>query len=161
MTRNLRKPVSGYEDPIQTSWLPNSKLWSSLIFPLRYQNAPDKVLKRDKYIQILPGLNPTALKLAWVLPLTSALTERATFPGQRHGEKLFYNFLYTLALSLVLEISVCFQKAEGINGERIPSCIYPISRLVENKLRLFLLFSRKKYNSLRRNILSTGCGNSH
>lgn len=37
-----------------------SCLW---YFPLQYQNTPDRVLKGDKYIQILLGLNPSALKL--------------------------------------------------------------------------------------------------
>lgn len=80
-----------------------SCLW---YFPLQYQNTPDRVLKGDKYIQILLGLNPSALKLPWILPLTSALTEQATFSGQRRGEKLFYNSLCMLTLSLVPEISV-------------------------------------------------------
>lgn len=133
-TRNLRKLVADYEDiPFKHPGCLILNFRCLWYFPLQYQNTPDKVLKRDKYIQILLGLNPTALKLAWVLPLTSALTERATFSSQRHGEKLFYNFLYTLAPSLVLEISVCFQKAKGINGQRIPPCICPISWLVESK----------------------------
>lgn len=31
--RNLRKAVSSYEDPLQTSWLSHAKLQLSLIFP--------------------------------------------------------------------------------------------------------------------------------